>query len=160
MRYWLFKTDPSVFSWQDLLRESRQTTGWKGVRNYRARDLLRDEIGEGDLVLIYHSVVRPQIVAGVARVVRSAYPDHTAWDRSSRFYDQRAAPDEEIWVTVDIKALYGFDPPITREELKTDPGLAEMMVLKRGHHLTVQPLLPREWEIVLALRGRNVIAAE
>jgi predicted RNA-binding protein with PUA-like domain len=160
MKYWLFKTEPSAYSWQDLLREPEKTACWVGVRNYQARNLLRDEVQRGDLVLIYHSVVRPQVVSGVARVVRAAYPDHFAWDRTSRYFDQRSIPEEATWVMVDVKALYGFDPPITRAELKTEPGLAGMMVLKRGTRSSVQPLLPREWEIVLALRGRNVTAVE
>jgi predicted RNA-binding protein with PUA-like domain len=151
VRYWLFKTEPGTYSWDDLVRDGR--TCWEGVRNYQARNLLRDDVHEGDLVLVYHSRVQPQVIAGIARVVRGAYPDHLAWDPSSPSHDPKAGPDNPTWVMVDVAPVRAVDPPITRDELKAVPGLADMMLLKRGSRLSIQPVTPDEWAAVLALRG-------
>lgn len=151
MRHWLFKTEPTTYGWADLVRDRR--TSWEGVRNYQARNLLRDEVEVGDLVLVYHSVVDPQVVAGVARVVRAAYPDPFALDPASRYFDPSATAAEPRWVMVDLAPLQPFAPPITRAELKDAPELGEMMVLKRGSRLSIQPVSSGEWRAVLALRG-------
>jgi len=154
VRTWLFKTEPETYSWTDLVRDGR--TCWEGVRNYQARNLLRDEVAEGDLVLFYHSQVQPQVIAGIARVVRAAYPDHFAWDPASRYHDPKAGPDNPTWVMVDIAPVRAIEPPITRDELKEVPALADMMLLKRGSRLSIQPVAPAEWAAVLALReGRE-----
>lgn len=153
MRYWLFKTEPNTYSWHDLLEEPGRTAHWDGIRNYQARNLMRDEIRKGDRVLIYHSVVTPQVIAGIAEVVREAYPDHTAWDPGSRYFDPKASPENPRWVMVDIRALRSIEPPISRQELKEVPGLGGMMLLRRGSRLSIQPVTRREWEIVLSLRG-------
>ncbi len=151
MRYWLFKTEPSTYAWADLVRDGR--TSWEGVRNYQARNLLRDEVRAGDLVVVYHSVVDPQVLAGVARVVRASYPDVFALDPASRYHDPGATPGEPRWVMVDVAPLRAFTPPITRAELKAAPELAGMKVLERGSRLSVQPVSGDEWREVLALRG-------
>ncbi len=151
MRYWLFKTEPGTYSWDDLVRDGR--TSWEGVRNYQARNLLRDEVHEGDLVLFYHSSASPQVVAGVARVVRGPYPDHFAWNPSSPYHDPKASPDNPTWVMVDVAPVSAIEPPITREELKALPALDGMELLRRGSRLSIQPVTPAEWATVLALRG-------
>jgi len=151
MKTWLFKTEPESYSWDDLVRDGR--TCWEGVRNYQARNLLRDEVAEGDLVLFYHSQVKPQVIAGIAKVVRAAYPDHFAWDPASRYHDPKAGPDNPTWVMVDIAPVRAIEPPITRDELKEVPALADMMLLRRGSRLSIQPVTPAEWTAVLALRG-------
>jgi len=154
MKTWLFKSEPKSYSWDDLARDGR--TCWEGVRNYQARNLLRDEVAEGDLVLLYHSQVQPQVIAGIAKVVRGAYPDHFAWDPSSRYHDPKAGPDNPTWVMVDIAPVRAIEPPITRDELKEVPALADMMLLRRGSRLSIQPVTPAEWAAVLALReGRE-----
>lgn len=150
VRYWVFKTEPDSYSWDDLVRDGR--TSWEGVRNYQARNLLRDEVGEGDLVLVYHSQVQPQVIAGIARVVRAAYPDHFAWDPVSRYHDPRSAPDDPTWVMVDIAPVRAIEPPISRDELRGAPELADMVLLRRGSRLSIQPVTPAEWAAVLALR--------
>ncbi len=107
-------------------------------------------------MLVYHSQVQPQVIAGIARVVRGAYPDHFAWDPSSRYHDPKAGPDNPTWVMVDIAPVRALDPPITRDELREMPGLADMMLLKRGSRLSIQPVTPAEWAAVLAMRdGRE-----
>ena len=151
MRTWLFKSEPGTYSWDDLVRDGR--TEWEGVRNYQARNLMRDEMQVGDLVFFYHSRVQPQVIAGVARIVRDAYPDHHAQDPSSPYHDPKATPDNPIWLMVDLEPVRAIEAPITRDELKGVDRLADMMVLKRGARLSVQPVAPAEWRTVLALRG-------
>lgn len=155
MGYWLFATDPDNYSWQNLLAEPNQSVCWEGVRNYKARNILRDQVKVGDLVLIYHSVVRPPVIPGIATVVREAYPDHNSWDPTSPFFDQRTAPGEARWVMVDIQAVHGFEPPITRFELKADPRLEDMMVIKPGQQVPIQPVLPLEWEAIMMMRSKK-----
>jgi predicted RNA-binding protein with PUA-like domain len=151
MRWWLFKTEPEVYGWSDLVRD--RTTHWEGVRNYQARNLLRDEVRLGDQVLVYHSNVQPQVVAGIARVVREAYPDHFAWDPTSAYFDPKSDPVEPRWLMVDIEADRPFEPAIERGELKRVPELDGMMLLKRGSRLSIQPVTAAEAAAVLALRG-------
>ncbi|MCP4895969.1 MAG: EVE domain-containing protein [bacterium] len=153
MDYWLFKTEPGFYSWQDLVKEPDRTACWKGVRNYKARNLLRDRVEVGDMVLFYHSVDEPPVIPGIATVVTAAYPDHYAWDPSSRYFDQRTAPGEALWLMVDIQAVRSFDPPITKLELKAESQLRDMIILKRGTRLSIQPVLPIEWDAILALRS-------
>jgi predicted RNA-binding protein with PUA-like domain len=151
MRWWLFKTEPGTYSWDDLVRDG--STCWEGVRNYQARNLLRDEVAAGDLALVYHSVLQPQVIAGVARVVREAYPDHHARDPASPYYDPSASREDPRWLMVDIEPVLALDPPITRDELKGVPELADLMVLRRGSRLSVQPVGGRHARTILALRG-------
>jgi predicted RNA-binding protein with PUA-like domain len=151
MKYWLFKSEPDVYAWADLVSEGR--TEWEGVRNYQARNLMRDEMRVGDLVFYYHSNAKPQVIAGIARIVREAYPDHHARDPASHYHDPKATADNPIWLMVDLEPVQAIEPPITRDELKTVPELAGMMLLKRGSRLSVQPVTPADWRTVLALRG-------
>ena len=151
MRTWLFKSEPETYSWDDLVRDGR--TEWEGVRNYQARNLMRDEMQVGDLLLFYHSRVQPQVIAGVARIVRGAYPDHHARDPASPYHDPRATADDPVWLMVDIEPIRAIEPPITRDELKQVAELDGMMLLKRGARLSVQPVTADEWRTILALRG-------
>lgn len=152
-QYWLMKTEPGCFSFDDLLDSPDQTTAWDGVRNYQARNLLRDAMNEGDGVLFYHSNIAEPVIAGVAQVVRTGYPDHTARDPRSEHFDPRATDSQPIWYMVDIRAVSPLPYPVTRTMLKEHPVLAEMAVLKKGNRLSVQPVDPRHWELVLALGG-------
>jgi predicted RNA-binding protein with PUA-like domain len=154
MRWWLFKTEHSTYSWDDLVRDRK--TCWEGVRNYQARNLLRDEVTRGDLVFVYHSVVQPQVIAGVARVVRETYPDHYAQDPSSPYFDPKANPDDPRWLMVDVEPVRALDPPITRDELKEVSDLADMMLLRRGSRLSVQPVSDRHAKTILGLRGLSI----
>ncbi len=150
-RYWLFKSEPDVFSIEDLRRAPKKTTYWEGVRNYQARNLLRDEIKRGDDVLYYHSRVQPIGVAGVARVSRSGYPDPEQFDATSRYHDPKADPASPRWYCVDITWERTFDDVLPLTVLKAEPALAGMMVTQRGARLSVQPVTPAEFETVLAL---------
>jgi len=152
-RYWLMKSEPSAFSIEDLKNSPDGTACWDGVRNYQARNLLRDEIKAGDGVLFYHSNIKPPAVVGIARVVRSGYPDHTAQDPDADHYDPRAAPENPIWYMVDVQFVRELDPPITREDLKKAPDLTDMGVLKKGNRLSVQPVTESEWQSILRLAG-------
>lgn len=152
MKYWLMKTEPSVFAWADLLQAPDQTTHWEGVRNYQARNMMRDQMRLGDLVFFYHSNVKPQAIMGIAQVVREAYADSFAFDPESKYYDAKSSAAAPTWVMVDIQALESFLPPITLPELKGLPGLAKMLLLQKGCRLSVQPVTPEEWQVILRLR--------
>ncbi|MHC4339068.1 MAG: EVE domain-containing protein [Planctomycetota bacterium] len=155
MNYWLFKTEPDVFSIEDLRRSPKQTTAWEGVRNYQARNLLRDEVRKGDGVLFYHSSANPRAVAGTAKVVRAAYPDVTQFDQGSKYFDSKATPDTPRWFMVDIKLDEIFASPVTLDEMRGVPKLEGMMLLKRGARLSIQPVSASEWRATVSLgRGR------
>lgn len=156
-RYWLFKSEPSVYSIDDLAEEPDRTTYWDGVRNYQARNILRDEIQRGDRVLFYHSNAKPMAVVGTAEVVRSGYPDHTAWDPRETYYDPKSDPENPRWYMVDVRLLQTFPEPVTREMLAEDRTAAGMMVLKRGARLSIQPVTEREWRAVHKIAGVKVL---
>jgi len=151
VNYWLFKTEPGTYAWEDLVRDG--ATCWEGVRNYQARNILRDDVRLDDLVFVYHSVVKPQVIAGIATVVKESYPDHFATDPSSPYFDSKASPKDPRWVMVDIEPVRSINPPITRDELKKVSELEDMMLLKRGSRLSVQPVSGTEAAAILALRG-------
>ena len=154
VNYWLFKTEPGTYAWEDLVADG--STCWEGIRNYQARNILRDDVRLDDAVFVYHSVVQPQVIAGIARVVREAYPDHFALDPSSPYFDPKATAADPRWVMVDIEPVRGIDPPITRDELKVVPELEGMMLLKKGSRLSVQPVSTDEAVAILGLRGIDV----
>ena len=149
-RYWLMKSEPEVFSIHDLAKAPKQTTSWDGVRNYQARNFLRDEVKAGDGVLFYHSNADPPAVAGTATVVREGYPDATQFDRKSNHHDPDASPEAPRWYVVDIKFESTFDRPVPLDELREHPGLANMVLLKRSR-LSVQPVTPDEWKVITKL---------
>lgn len=151
MKYWLVKTEPSEFSWEDLKNAPGQTTSWEGVRNYQARNYMR-EMQPGDLVLFYHSQATPLAIMGIAKVVRSAYPDPDQFDPSSHYFDPKSTPENPRWETVDIQYQREFPAPIPLPQLKEIPELENMVLLRKGSRLSVQPLTEREWQIVLSLR--------
>lgn len=151
-RYWLFKSEPSCFSIDDLEGRPDQTEPWDGVRNYQARNLLRDEVAEGDGVLFYHSNIPRPCVVGIAEVVSGAYPDGTALDPHSEHFDPRCAPDNPIWYLVDVRFVRRLLREITLEEIKATPSLAGMELLRRSR-LSIQPVSDSEWETILHLGG-------
>ena len=150
-RYWLFKSEPDVYGIDQLQQDGR--TCWDGVRNYQARNMLRDDILLDDGVLFYHSNSKPMAVAGIARVVREGYPDDTQFDTSHKHYDEGSDPEDPRWFMVDIGFVAKFDEPLTRERLKDEPKLEEMVLLQRGSRLSVQPVTKSEWQTVLRLAG-------
>jgi predicted RNA-binding protein with PUA-like domain len=147
-RYWLMKTEPTSYSIDDLERDG--TTFWDGIRNYQARNLIRDEIAEGDAVLVYHSNAAPPGIAGVARVVRAAYPDPSARNAESKYFDPRASDEDPRWFMVDIAFERRFPTLVPLERLKSTPGLEKMVVTTKSR-LSVQPVTPEEFEIVVEL---------
>ena len=150
-RYWLFKSEPSAYSFDDLVADG--VAEWDGIRNYQARNLLRDEVQEGDGVLFYHSNAKPMAVVGTATVVRSGYPDHTAWDPDSEHPDPKSTPEKPLWFMVDIKAEQRFAHPVTMEEMRRAPALEQMTLLRQGR-LSVQPVTAEEWESVLDMGSK------
>lgn len=154
-RYWLMKSEPEVFSINDLNKAPNRTTYWEGVRNYQARNLLRDEIQKGDGVLFYHSSAKPSGIAGEAVVVRGGYPDTTALDPGNRYFDPRSCPEKPIWYRVDVKFVRVCSLIITLPRLREVAGLKNMWVLRRGMRLSVQPITKKEWQIIMKLSDWN-----
>ena len=147
MNHWLIKSEPDVFSIRDLATAKRQTTHWEGVRNYQARNFLR-AMQVGDLALYYHSNATPSAVAGVVEIVRTAYPDPTAWDPKSDYHDPKASPENPIWSMVDVKLVEIFVREIPLEELRTVDALAGMELLRRGSRLSVQPVTAAQFRAI------------
>ena len=152
-RYWLFKSEPDVFSFADLMASPGRRTEWEGVRNYQARNLLRDEVKKGDGVLFYHSSTEPMAIAGIAEVVKDGYPDGSALDPRSKYHDPASTAANPTWYRVDIKGVQSFRKPLTRDRLKREKALAGMMLLQRGARLSVQPVTADQWRCVLELAG-------
>ena len=155
MRYWLMKSEPSVFSIDDLARAPKQTTFWNGVRNFQARNLLRDEISLGDGVIFYHSSADPPGAAGLAEVSRAGYPDATQFDAKSEYHDPDATPDQPRWFMVDIKFKEKFTRFLPLEELRATAALKDMVLLRKGSRLSVQPVTAAEWKAIVALGRRK-----
>lgn len=150
-KFWLVKSEPDVFSWDDLKNSKNQTTYWDGVRNYQARNYLRDQMKKGDQVLFYHSNTDPLAVMGVCEVVREGYPDHTQFDPDSNHYDPKADPDNPTWYMVDIKLKKEFKHPVTLDEIKSNPKLKNMKLIQRGNRLSVMPLTKQEFDEIIKM---------
>ncbi len=148
-RYWLFKSEPDVYGWDQFVRDGR--THWDGVRNYQARNFMRDDMQVGDGVLFYHSNAKPMAVVGVARIVKAGYPDHTARDKKSKYHDAGATEEDPRWYMVDIVPVQAMAAPIERAALAEEPDLAAMVLLQRGSRLSVQPVTEKEWQVVLKI---------
>lgn len=153
MNYWLLKTDPETFSWNDLQKSAGKKTIWDGVRNYQARNLLRDAIKVDDLGFFYHSQEEPPSVVGLVRVVRKGFPDPTQFDSKSKYHDPDSSPDNPRWFSVEIKSERALPRAVTLPEMRTTPGLADMVLLRRGSRLSVQPVTAKEWKIIMRLGG-------
>jgi len=151
MRYWLMKSEPDVYSIDDLARDGRTT--WEGVRNYQARNFMRDDMRVGDRVLFYHSNAEPAGVAGVAEVCEAAYPDPTALDPSSHYFDPGATPENRRWLCVDVRFVAKAPAYVSLDILKAAPRLDGMYVIRRGMRLSVQPVEPHHFAEVLEMAG-------
>jgi predicted RNA-binding protein with PUA-like domain len=148
-RFWLMKSEPGVYGIEDLERDGR--TGWEGVRNFQARNLLRDEVRRGDRVLFYHSNAEPTGVAGLAEVVRDAYPDPLAFDQRSDYFDPKSVREQPTWYAVELAFVERFAAVVPLATLKATAALEKMMVVQRGSRLSVQPVTRDEYETVLRL---------
>jgi len=152
-KYWLLKTEPESFSIQDLATAPKKTTCWDGVRNYQARNFMRDEMKRGDRVLLYHSSTDSPAIVGTATIVREAYPDPTAWDKNDHHYDPGCTPENPRWCMVDIRLEQIFKEPLPLSQLRGVASLKEMELLRKGSRLSVQPVRKTEFETVLKLAG-------
>jgi len=154
-RYWLMKSEPDCFSIDDLAAAPNKTTFWDGVRNYQARNLMRDEIKKGDVVLFYHSNAQPPGIAGLATVVKEAYPDFTAFDPNNHHYDPKSKQDSPTWMMVDIKFKKKFKCLLSLPELRSQPDLAGMALLQKGSRLSVQPVSEEHFQLIMELTEAN-----
>jgi len=152
-RYWLMKSVPTTYSYDDLERDG--VTCWEGVRNYQARNFMRDDMRVGDDIFFYHSSASPAGIVGLARVSKAAYPDHFAWDTTSDYVDPKASPENPIWVMVDVEPVERFAHFLPIGELRETAGLEEMLVLRRGMRLSIQPV-ERSHAVILKRVGRQI----
>ncbi len=150
MQYWLFKSDTDCYSINDLQSAPNQTTSWDGVRNYQARNFMRDEMKIGDLGFFYHSGKLPEI-AGIVKVVKESYPDHTAQDPENDHYDPSATPENPRWYMVDVQLVRVFHPTIPRNLLRLQLELSGMELLKAGSRLSIQPVSQEHFNIIIRL---------
>lgn len=149
--YWLLKSEKDVFSIEDLEKAPQKTTSWDGVRNYQARNYMRDSMKKGDLVFYYHSNSEPSAIAGIAEVVKEGFPDSTAFDPEDSHFDPKSKRDAPTWYMVAIKHVETFEKPLSLEMLKNIEGLENMMLLQKGSRLSVQPVSESEWNVVVKL---------
>ena len=149
-QYWLMKSEPDTFSLQDLKERPEQREPWDGVRNYQARNFMRDKMAVGDGVLFYHSNTKPPGIVGLAEVVSEAYPDPTAFDKKSKYYDEKSDPNNPRWFLVDVAFKEDFKQQVSLEAMKSMPELAEMKVLQKGNRLSITPVSESEYKAICA----------
>jgi predicted RNA-binding protein with PUA-like domain len=149
-RYWVMKSEPSAFSIDDLMTAPQQTTCWDGVRNYQARNFMRS-MALGDRVLFYHSNADPPAIVGIAEVVKTAYADPTQFEKKDKHYDSDSDPSIPRWDMVDIKYVRKFSRPVSLDQLRKETKLKDMVLLRKGSRLSVQPVAATEWEHILTL---------
>lgn len=154
MNYWLMKSEPAECSVDDALAAPNATVPWVGVRNYQARNFMRDQMRMGDGVLFYHSSCAEPGIVGIARVASAAYPDPTQFDSKSPYYDPASKPESPRWVLVDVQVLRKVVPTLGLRELRARPQLAEMLVLRKGNRLSITPVEPRHWKAIVGGAGR------
>ena len=152
-KYWLIKSEPEEYSIDQLKKDGQ--TSWAGVRNYQARNFMRDGMKLGDSILFYHSSCEPSAIVGVAEVAKEAYPDPTQFDKKSDYYDPKSKVDAPTWKMVDIRYVSTLANPLTLSDLKKIKGLEKMVLLQKGGRLSVQPVQPEEWRIILGLTTKH-----
>ncbi|WP_277656821.1 EVE domain-containing protein [Seleniivibrio woodruffii] len=153
MRYWLMKSEPGCFSVDDLAARPDSTTPWDGVRNYQARNFMRDDMKAGDRVLFYHSNCEEPGVAGLAEIACEAYADYTAFNPAEKHYDPKSVPEKPVWMMVDVKLVDKFDRVVTLKEIKADDRLSGMELVRKGSRLSVQPVSENEYKTILRMAG-------
>ncbi|MDF2867895.1 MAG: hypothetical protein K0S11_1365, partial [Gammaproteobacteria bacterium] len=154
MNYWLMKSEPESFSIDDLAARPRQTEPWDGVRNYQARNMLRDQMKKGDLAFFYHSNCNPPGIVGIVEIVKEGYPDFSAFEANSKYYDPASKPDNPRWFMVDVKFKQKFNRLISLDELKQQPELPEMQLLKKGNRLSILPITTEQWGLIVNLAAK------
>ena len=155
MKYWLMKSEPDVFSIDDLAASPGKTTHWDGVRNYQARNFMRDDMKKGDQVLFYHSNAKPPGIAGIAKVVKESYPDFTAFDPNDKHYDPKSKQEEPRWFMVDIKLVKKFKQLMPLPDLKQIKALDGMVLLQKGSRLSVQPVTKKQFDTICKLADKQ-----
>lgn len=149
MAYWLMKSEPDVYSIDDLERDGREK--WDSIRNYQARNMMRDDMRIGDKIFFYHSNCKEPAIAGIAKVASKPYPDPTQFDKKSRYFDPKSSRDEPRWVLVDVAFVRKLKQPIRLVDIKTHPGLEDMILARRGNRLSIMPVEKKHWDLILAL---------
>lgn len=151
MKYWLMKSEPEAFGIDDLKDRPNGTEHWDGVRNYQARNMLRDQMRKGDLAFFYHSNCKEPGIVGIMEIIREGYPDVTSYDPQSSYYDPASSPDRPHWYMVDVQFVRRLKRTITLAELKDRRELADMPLLQRGNRLSVMPVTHEQWRFILDL---------
>lgn len=154
-RYWLMKSEPETFSIDDLISRPKQTEHWEGVRNYQARNFMRDDMQLNDEAFFYHSNCNVPSIVGIVTIVRTAYPDHFALDQKSDYYDPKSTTEQPRWYMVDVQFKQKFDAPIPLSELKANPKLKNLALVKPGNRLSIMPVSAQEWQIILQMHKTN-----
>lgn len=160
MAHWLLKSEPASFSFDDLLSAPDRTTAWDGVRNYQARNFIRDEMRVGDGVLYYHSSTGRPAIVGLAEVASAPYPDPSQFDQRSRYYDPKSNREQPRWFVVDVRAVRPLERPVSLAEMKEDSSLADLRLVQRGNRLSVMPVSATEFKRILALAAKSVDGAD
>ena len=153
MNYWLMKSEPDAFSIDDLYRRPNQTEHWDGVRNYQARNMMRDDMKIGDQIFFYHSNCKLPGIVGIAEVVKESYPDFTAFDPKDKHFDPKSNPDNPTWFMVDVRFVRKLKRTISLQELKQKPELSDLALVRRGNRLSIMPVGEQQWAIILKLEG-------
>ncbi|HHO69174.1 MAG TPA: EVE domain-containing protein [Gammaproteobacteria bacterium] len=151
MQYWLMKSEPDVFGIDDLKQAPNKTDHWDGVRNYQARNMMRDQMKKGDRVFFYHSNCDEPGIVGIMEVVREGYPDHTAFDPQEKYYDPKSDPDNPRWYMVDVRYKRKLKRTIPLSELKQYEELQDCPLVRKGNRLSIMPITPEQWEFILSL---------
>jgi predicted RNA-binding protein with PUA-like domain len=151
MNYWLMKSEPEAFSLADLINRPNQTESWDGVRNFQARNFMRDNMKRGDLAFMYHSSCAQPGIVGIMEIAKEAYPDPTSFDRLNKHFDPKSDPAKPTWFMVDVRYVSSLPRIITLTELKQTPQLADFTLLKRGNRLSIMPVLETQWSFILNL---------
>jgi len=151
MAYWLFKSEPTTFSIDDLIRSPKQTTHWNGIRNYQVRNMLRDDMQAGDLVFFYHSNATPPGIVGIMEIVKTGYPDDSAWDKKSHYFDAKSSIEKPLWYQVDVRFVKKFKTIISLDDIKKNPQLSTMLIVRKGNRLSITPVSAKEWKIITSM---------
>ncbi|MBI1423441.1 MAG: EVE domain-containing protein [Gammaproteobacteria bacterium] len=155
MKYWIMKSEPDVFGIDDLAKRPRKTEHWDGIRNYQVRNMLRDDMQKGDEAFFYHSSCKEPGIAGIIRIVKAAYPDHTAFDPESKYHDPKSDPANPRWLMVDVQLVRKFARVIGLPELRSHPALADLLILRRGNRLSITPISKKHWDYILRLEAKS-----
>lgn len=153
MNYWLMKSEPGEFGIDDLMNRPKQTEHWDGVRNYQARNMMRDEMKRGDQVFFYHSNCATPGIVGIMEIAREGYPDFTAFDPKDKHFDPKSDHDNPRWMMVDVKFVRKLSRTISLQELKREKSLGEMALVRRGNRLSIMPVTPQQWNTILAMES-------